>query len=82
VAAVGCLSPHPRRYLPGHVFHAYRLAQPGAKATASAGDGKSTGPRYHTIKGGYSVKVIKAIYNFIVKALHFLIKSQQVGVCL
>src|SRR5207302_9204128 len=73
VGDVGCLSPYPRCHLPARFCLAHRLAQAGEKARASSGDGESTSPRYRTIKGGYSVKVIKAIYNFIVGDMVILI---------
>src|SRR5690348_3958866 len=73
MAAVGCLSPHSHRHLPGCIFLADRLAQTRETATASAGDRKATGPCYRVFKGGFSVKVIKAIYNFIVGDMVILI---------
>src|SRR5437588_5765062 len=73
MAAVGCLSPHSHRHLPGCIFLADRLAQTGENATARAGDRKAIGPGYRVFKGGFSVKVIKAIYNFIVGDMVILI---------
>jgi hypothetical protein len=45
----------------------------GEKATASAGNRGSISSHYRTKTGGESVKIIKAIYNFIVGDMVILI---------
>src|SRR5207245_4166552 len=72
-SAFVCLSLHPRRHLPGRVFPARRLAQTREKATAGHGDTKSTSSHSRSNKGGSSMKIIKAVYNFIVGDMVILV---------
>src|SRR5258708_12952982 len=73
VGGGGRVSPHPRRHLPGRVFLAHCLAQTGEKATASASYRESISSHDRANIGGESMKIIKAIYNFIVGDMVILI---------
>jgi hypothetical protein len=54
-------------------FLARRLAQTREKAAARLGERASIGSHSRTKKGGSSMKIIKAIYNFIVGDMVILI---------